>query len=53
MNNELIKFGIYTLEGLFACGVIGSAIVILMSMVDDLEVFVDSGHRPNTAPESE
>lgn len=39
------KFGIYALECLFGFGIIGSAIVVLLSSIEDSEVFFggDSG----------
>jgi hypothetical protein len=45
LMHTVLKFGIYALEALFACGLFGSLLVILLSMVDDLEVFVSSGHK--------
>jgi hypothetical protein len=36
--NAAVKTAIYVLEALFTCGVLGSCIVVLLSMVEDLEV---------------
>ncbi len=34
-----MRIGIYILETLFTCGVVGSFAVLLLSMVEDVEVF--------------
>jgi hypothetical protein len=47
--HNVLKLAIYILEGLFACGLFGSVLVILLSMVDDVEVFVGSSHAPSTS----
>lgn len=47
---SIVKIGIYTLEAFFACGVVGSVIVLLLSMVEDVEVWLtrDASKETNT-----
>ena len=37
---SLIRFGIYLLEGLFVVGVVGSTLVLLIAMKEDLAILL-------------
>lgn len=41
--STMVKIAIYVLEGLFAAGIIGSAIVIILTSIEDAEVFFSRG----------
>jgi hypothetical protein len=41
-----IKFVVYVLEGLFAAGILGSAVVILLTSIEDSEVLFTKSREP-------
>jgi hypothetical protein len=46
---SVAKIAVYFLEGLFTVGIIGSALVIILTSIEDFEVFLT---RPRTAEPS-
>jgi len=53
MVGAVAKLGIYAIECLFAVGIIGSAIVIILTSIEDSEVFFTRNHEPNGQSDSE
>ena len=51
MPNPVIKAAIKLLEVLFAAGIIGSAIVVLLTAIEDLETMFSGNHEENTEPQ--
>lgn len=47
------KIAIYVLEGLFAAGIIGSALVVFLTSVEDFEVFFSRDAKSPSAGEPE
>jgi len=44
--NWLVRFGIYTLEALFVVGWSGTAIVLLLTGIEDVETLVEKDEPP-------
>jgi hypothetical protein len=47
-TGSLIHGAIYALEGLFAFGIIGSALVVLLTSIEDFGEILKDDNRPET-----